>query len=119
MRKLRIWFICLIWAVLIWRLTTTPQLVVSQEYWLQDILMMGAHFVFFGIQAVWIRLALAEHSLDLRSFLSITITSIFGLLVELRQLAVPGRSGDPVDWLLDTLGAITFILIVKKLQSRL
>lgn len=119
MQKYLLWIATILWAGLIWRLTTTPQLVVTEEFWLQNILMMGAHFIFFGIQAVLIRLTFWQSKIDQRSFLSVSATSIFGLVVELRQLSIAGRSGDPVDWLLDTLGAITFLLILKKLQSKL
>lgn len=98
----------LAWAALTWHLTTTPNLVVAPENWFNTLLMMGGHFVFFGIQAVLLY-PITRYALPL--------ASIYGLIIELVQLSVPGRSADPVDWLLDTLGAITFLAIMKKLAK--
>lgn len=112
----------LVWAALIWRLTTTPQIVVSQEFWLQNLLMMGAHFTFFGLQAVFLQPLLTwifkiRYSLFL-ALTNICATSLYGLLIELVQRNVPGRSADPLDWFLDTLGALVFLWFMRK-YSRL
>jgi VanZ family protein len=117
MKKYLAWILPLVWALLIWRLTTTSQIVVTEEYLLQNILMMGAHFTFFGIQSALIYLLLPPYFV-FSSNLAVVLTSLYGALVEFRQLSVPGRSADPMDWILDTLGAITFLLVLKKLQSR-
>ena len=119
MKKYFTWIATLGWALLIWRLTTTAQIVVTEEFLLQNILMMGAHFTFFGIQAVLLSLSLST-IYNLRTTISpVILTSLYGALVEFRQFSVPGRSADPMDWILDTLGAITFLLVLKKLQSKL
>ncbi|TXH06459.1 MAG: VanZ family protein [Candidatus Moraniibacteriota bacterium] len=98
------------WALLTWRLTTTPNLVIAPENLLNTLMMMGGHFTFFGIQAVLLRLS------NLKTLPSIIIASFYGLLIELVQLRVPGRSADPLDWLLDTLGAVTFLAIMKNIK---
>ncbi len=113
MRKYLAWIFPLAWAILIWRLTTTTQIVVTENSWLQNILMMVAHFCFFGIQAILLYRAGGS------SKMGVTLTSLYGGLIEYRQLSVPGRSADPMDWILDTLGSITFLLVLKKLQSKL
>ena len=102
----------LIWALITWYLTSTPQLVVTERFWLQDFLMAFAHFTFLGMQASWLYLAGAS------GVSSLVVASLFGAAVELNQLFVPGRSADPADWALDTLGALTFLFILKKLQSK-
>lgn len=112
MKKIFLWITLLTWTALIWRLTTTDQIVVAHDTWLQNILMMGAHFTFFGIQAVLVYLAVSSKNV------AITTTSIYGALIEFRQLYVLGRSADPMDWALDTLGAIAFLFVFKKLQSK-
>jgi VanZ family protein len=48
---------------------------------------------------------------------SIALSSIFGALIEFNQASIPGRTADPLDWILDTLGALAFLLVLKKLQS--
>jgi len=85
---------------------------VVKDSWLQSLLMMSAHFVFFGIQAILLFIPLRS------PFWSVSTTSLYGALIEYHQLAVPGRSGDPLDWLLDTMGALTFLFLHRKLQSR-
>lgn len=97
-----------LWGYLTWRLTTTPNLVIAPENWLNTITMMGGHFIFFGIQAVLLR-PLTPYALPL--------ASLYGLLIEFVQLRVPGRSADPLDWILDTLGALTFLAILKRLKQ--
>jgi VanZ family protein len=42
------------------------------------------------------------------------MTSLYGLLIELVQRGIPGRSADPVDWLLDTTGALVFLFVFRK-----
>jgi len=98
------------WAGLTWRLTTTPNLVIAPENLLNTLIMMGGHFTFFGVQAVLLKLS------NQKTLPSIFLASLYGLLIELVQLSVPGRSADPLDWLLDTLGAITFLAILKRLK---
>ncbi len=71
---------------------------------------MGGHFTFFGVQAVLLKLS------SLNTLPSVIIASLYGLIIELVQLRVPGRSADPLDWILDTLGAITFLAILKRLK---
>lgn len=106
-------FVSIAWALLIYRLTTTPQIVVTKDSIIQMLLMMGAHFVFFGIQAVFVYL----QTLDKKY--SILVASLYGLLIEVIQLRVPGRSADIVDWSLDTLGAFVFIWFVRKYTRQL
>lgn len=110
MKKYLRYLIPLVWALLIWRLTTSAQIVVTTDSWLQNILMDVAHFTFFGIQAVLLSLSLASLS-------SITLASLYGALIEWRQIYVPGRTADPFDWMLDTLGAIIFVYFFIKLKS--
>lgn len=100
------------WALLIFRLTTTPQIVVTEDTWFQQILMMGAHFVFFGVQSVLLFRALSER------VTASAIASLYGLAIEIIQKSVPGRSADPVDWFLDTIGAILFVSTYIRLARK-
>ena len=117
MKKYLRWIPAVIWALIIWRLTTTPQIVITESSLLQAILMMFAHFIFFGIQAGLLYFSFPHRPSTIISQ-SLIITSLYGALIEFRQLSVPGRTGDPFDWALDTLGAITFLFLLKKLQSK-
>ncbi len=50
--------------------------------------------------------------------IAIVITSAYAASDELHQLFVPGRFGDPVDWLTDTLGASAGALLTGFLLRR-
>lgn len=113
MKKFYLWILTIAWALLIWRLTTTPQIVLTNNSLLQSFLMIFAHFTFFGVQAMFLFLALRTN------ISALILSSAYGLIIELTQRTIPGRSADLLDWILDTLGAITFLFILKKLQSRL
>lgn len=108
-----LWFLTLSWAGLTLYLTTIPNFSPSADTLFRWILSNGGHFFFFGVLAILLKL-------DKLSFLnSILSTSIYGLVIEYIQLGIPGRSFDLIDWSLDTLGAIAFLLILKKLQSKI
>ena len=110
MKKYILWILTFGWAVLIWRLTTTPQIIITESGLLQTLLMMFSHFVFFGIQATLLKSSLS-------TIQATALTSFYGALIEYVQLTVPGRSSDPLDWVLDTLGAIVFLAIIKKYEN--
>lgn len=113
MKKLLRLILLIIWTLIIWRLTTTPQLVMTDNSLIQALLMIGGHFFFFGIEALLI------FSLNLAFSTALLLATLYGAIIELYQRKVPGRSADPVDLALDLLGALTFLFIYKKLQSEL
>ncbi len=113
MKKVFYLILALGWAILIWRLTTVPDFKVTEDSLMSFLISNAGHFIFFGIQAALLRLnSLTQNS-------SIAIVSLYGLIIELVQRNVPGRSADPIDWILDTLGAIVFLYILKKSQINL
>jgi hypothetical protein len=109
MRKVFLWIIVFAWAYLIFHLTSIPNFKVADNSLVSLIISSGGHFFFFGIQAVLLYFALPGQTVT-----AITATSLYGLLDELHQINIPGRSADPIDWALDTLGAIIFLAIIKK-----
>jgi VanZ family protein len=50
---------------------------------------------------------------------SIIIASVYGLLDEIHQSYIPGRSNDILDWVADTLGAITAVLLLDFLMKKI
>lgn len=50
---------------------------------------------------------------------SVLIASIYGMLDEVHQLFIPGRSAEFLDWSADFLGSLLAILIVKVILERL
>lgn len=112
MKKYFSWFLAIVWGVIIWRLTTTPDFKVTEDTLLSLLISNGGHFIFFGVLS-----ALLFTALPITSF-AVATTSLYGLAIELVQRNIPGRSGDIFDWLLDTLGAIVFMIIISSLNKK-
>lgn len=112
MLRLPAWILSTVWALLIYRLTTTPQLTVTTDTFFQAALMLGAHFFFFGVLAVL--LAKSWHQKEPRLIFPWIVTSLYGAAIEFIQISVPGRSADPLDWALDTIGALVFLWLMRK-----
>jgi VanZ family protein len=47
--------------------------------------------------------------------MAVALASAYGITDELHQLFVPGRVSDPVDWLVDTLGAIVGVYVATRI----
>ena len=111
-KKIYLWLLTFSWAGLTLYLTTIPNFSPAPDTLFSWILSNGGHFFFFGILAILLKLD------ELSTKYSILLTSLYGLAIEFLQLNIAGRSFDIKDWVLDTLGALTFLFIFKKLQSR-
>lgn len=73
------------------------------------------HFVEFAVLGGLLMNALGNRGTLLAA---VAIASAYGVTDELHQLFVPGRTTDPVDWLVDTLGALAGALIARWLLTR-
>ena len=82
------------------------------------------HFGAYGLLSVFLYLNLYfQKKFELlKKFpgtFTLLIASLYGLLDELHQLLVPGRSADVLDWLADVSGSVLAVLIIKYLLARL
>lgn len=82
------------------------------------------HFGAYGLLSVFLYLNLYfQNRFEiLKKFpgtFTLLIASFYGLLDELHQLLVPGRSADVLDWLADFSGTLLAVLIIKYLLARL
>ena len=102
------WIGTLVWAVIIWYLTTIPDFRPSSNSSLSMLLSIGGHFFFFGILAILVPLARPT---------SLSITILYGLGVELAQRTIPGRSFSLLDLALDALGAFVFVYGMRKYKQ--
>ena len=119
MKKPFLWFLTFSWAYLIFYLTSIPSPKVTDNEIIGYLLSGGEHFFFFGIQAVLLFLSLPKKIFNLSvNFVAVTLTSLFGLWDELHQLRIVGRTADPIDWVLDTFGAILFLVILNKVITK-
>ncbi len=47
---------------------------------------------------------------------AVALASLYGISDEIHQSIVPGRMPDPVDWLVDTAGALTAVMLAEGLR---
>ncbi|MFH2019191.1 MAG: VanZ family protein [bacterium] len=111
------WFPLLLWSAFIFFLSSIPSLKVTENWLLQIILNDGGHFSFYGVLAVFAFFAFFRSHLSKPYKYSLLYAILFGISDELHQHFVPGRTMDIRDLALDTLGALTFLFLLKKLQS--
>ena len=84
-----------------------------------DLLSPAAHFCEYAILGFLLANALRLHIPLARACLvAIACASLFGVTDELHQYFVPGRMCDPLDWLVDTLGASLGALVARAVFSR-
>ena len=108
---------------LIWVLSSMPLHLSLDPVPFKD---KGLHFCEYGVLAVLLNHALRgtfrRASLRLTAFYAVTGTVLWGLLDEIHQAYVPGRSSDAFDLLADTLGAtvgtLMFVVVVRLWQAR-
>lgn len=74
------------------------------------------HYIEYGglaIVAIWAICRMKPNlNLLVLALTGIAIASVYGVTDEFHQKFVPNRSCDPLDWVCDTLGAITGALII-------
>lgn len=76
-----------------------------------------AHFILYAV--LGLLLASAFGRPDGRTLaLAVAIASLYGVSDEMHQVFVPGRSPDPLDWLADTLGALTAVALLARISRR-
>ena len=118
MSKLWRWLVTISWGILIFYLTTIPDFHPSTNSLMSALLSNGGHIGFFGIFAVLLYFSLPTTIWHLTSnILAVTITSIYGFIIELVQRTIPGRSFSLLDLALDTLGASVFLAIISKYEN--
>lgn len=107
MSRVRLWLPVLLWAGLIWHLSSIPGLRITEAWW--DIVARKlAHMVVFGVLALLIRRALAGSTGLAEPQLSrqaLVWTVLYAIVDEVHQHFVPQRHGAVTDVIIDGLGA--------------
>jgi len=79
---------------------------------------VGRKVVHFGeyalLCALWWRALRDRLSTDAALVAAVVITSAYAATDEVHQSFVGGRHGTPVDWLIDTAGALTAALLIRR-----
>ena len=83
--------------------------------WIDDV---GRKFVHFGeyalLCALWWRALRDRVSTDASLVAAVAIASAYAATDEFHQSFVSGRHGTPVDWVIDTSGALTAALLIRR-----
>lgn len=109
-RKLK-WLAVAVWAAVIFTLSTVPGARVPVG---ADLGTVG-HFVEYAVLAGLLVVALEKNN---RVLAAVALASAYGVTDELHQLLVPGRMSDPVDWAVDTAGAVVGAAVTVCLMRR-
>ena len=82
------------------------------------------HFLAFFILAVLLFLTLkyqrkSYYFFNRASLIAFSICLIYGVIDEVHQMWIPGRSSEVLDWLADGFGALAGVLVVSYLMNKL
>jgi VanZ family protein len=106
----------LIWSVVILAFTSIPDLTPpSLGFTWQDKFEHFTAYAIFGGAITYANIRSNKHWILLGA---VVFCSLFGILDEIHQHWIPGRSTDPYDWIADTAGALLggyVILIMRKI----
>lgn len=98
--------LAIIWMGLIFRMSSMPGGQVPGRF------STLAHFLEYAVLAGLLILAMRRGRIADRALLGITWASAYGLTDELHQAFVQARSPDPIDYLVDTSGALLAAILI-------
>ncbi len=104
-----------LWAALIFVLSSIPSVSLPEFGWLASDKMahVGVFLVFAGLTYRALRHQQRFPLLSQRAFVfTILFTAVYGALDELHQYFVPGRDSDPVDWIADVAGSVVLVAVI-------
>jgi VanZ family protein len=118
-RELRAFLPPLALMVIIFAFSAQPSLD-SGLGWIDKV---GRKFVHFGeyalLCALWWRALRDRLNTDAALLAAVAICSAYAVTDEFHQTFVEGRHGAPLDWLIDTAGALTAALLIRRwMRSR-
>lgn len=119
-QRLKIWTPPILWATLIFAVSSIPSLQVTEDTLLQHIINNVGHFTEYFILAFLLFRSFKQQNLSLSRIPHLTFYSslLYSLSDEFHQYFVPGRMSDPLDILVDTLGIIGAIWWLTSHKSK-
>ena len=115
------WLPLFAWMGLIFWFSSQPQPIDLPESWLETLVGKGGHVLgYAGLSLLWWRALAARWGRhDRRAVaLAFLLTVLYAVSDEYHQTFVPGRSGSPVDVLIDAAGAGLVLWPVHRWQER-
>ena len=117
-RKIFFWILLIIYSIVIFIFSSRPEVGVEQYFYGQDKVM---HFVIYGIHAFLCLVALIDKILILKLFhyfLALALSVSYGIFNEIYQSFIPEREFSFGDILANSLGIITFLILVYIFQNK-
>jgi VanZ family protein len=106
-RALTHWLPVVLWAALIFALSSIPSLGTGLGTW-DLVLRKVAHMAEYAVLGGLLQRAVG------REPLAILLGSAYAVTDELHQSFVSGRQGAPLDWLIDTIGVVAGVLLFAR-----
>jgi len=117
-RKIFFWILLIVYSVVIFIFSSRPEVEVEQYFYGQDKVM---HFVIYGIYTFLCLLTLCDRIPSLKSiqyFLALILSFSYGIFNEIYQYFIPEREFSFGDILANSLGIITFLILVYIFQNK-
>ena len=117
-RKIFFWILLIGYSVLIFIFSSRPEVGVEQYFYGQDKVM---HFFAYGVHAFLCMAALSDKILLLKLFhyfLALAFSVSYGIFNEIYQYFIPEREFSFGDILSNSLGIITFLILVYIFQNK-
>lgn len=112
------WIFVGLWAGLIWTFSSLPDFQSNfSELW-DFIVRKIIHAFEFGILALFLFrascLSRPRRSMGPSLIFAILVSILYAVTDELHQTFVPGRVGSPIDVVIDVMGILFFLIIIRK-----
>ncbi len=117
-RKIFFWLLLIVYSMVIFIFSSQPEVAVEQYFYGQDKVM---HFFTYGIYAFLCLIALSDKILIFKLFhyfLALSLSVSYGIFNEIYQYFIPEREFSPGDILANSLGIITFLILVYIFQNK-
>jgi len=117
-RKIIFWILLIVYSMVIFIFSSRPEVGVAQLFYGQDKVM---HFVIYGIHTFLCLLTLCDKILLLKFiqyFLALILSVSYGIFNEIYQYFIPEREFSLGDILANSLGIITFLILVYIFQNK-
>ena len=117
-RKIFFWMLLIVYSMVIFIFSSRPEVGVEQLFYGQDKVI---HFVIYGIHTFLCLLTLCDKILLLKFiqyFLALIFSVSYGIFNEIYQYFIPEREFSFGDILANSLGVITFLILVYIFQNK-
>jgi VanZ family protein len=117
-RKIFFWILLIVYSIVIFIFSSRPEVGVEQYFYGQDKVI---HFLTYGIHAFLCLVTLGDRILSLKSiqyFLALILSFSYGIFNEIYQYFIPEREFSFGDILANSLGIITFLILVYIFQIK-